>query len=205
MQQSLSATGVNVLHLENVAGKARIEAWNQSTIRIDARKNAPDVGALRGIHIAIASDRGVVDISTHYDESAAGVSHGGVDYTIMAPAAVALRISNIAGTTTVGGFTGDVSVKAQAGTVDAMMARVSGNHTIDLSATTGTVTLSIPERSDATVSAHSTVGSFKSDFATVSGSRENVVGSGAGGKIGDGSAQITLNTTTGTIELRASH
>jgi DUF4097 and DUF4098 domain-containing protein YvlB len=73
---------------------------------------------------------------------------------------------------------------------------------VDLTATTGSVRLAIDALSDARVEAQSKVGSFSSDFPSITMSRENVVGMSASGTIGKGRATIHLATTTGSISLR---
>jgi DUF4097 and DUF4098 domain-containing protein YvlB len=113
-----------------------------------------------------------------------------------------VQVGNVAGSVSVGGVTGDVSVETQAGTIDATLGRVDGNRSIDLRATTGTITLRIARESSATVNAESTVGSFSSDAPEIVQSRENVVGVRASGNLGSGTARIRLNTTTGAIALR---
>jgi DUF4097 and DUF4098 domain-containing protein YvlB len=113
-----------------------------------------------------------------------------------------VQVGNVAGSVSVGGVTGNVSVETQTGTIDATLGRVDGDRSIDLRATTGTVTLRIAHESNATVNAESTVGSFSSDAPGIVQSQENVVGVRASGKLGLGTARIQLNTTTGAIALR---
>lgn len=198
--QTASATGIRLVSVDNTAGRIRISASSVSQIRIDAVKRGPDEASVSRIHIDVSKNGDTLAISTRYDSG--GFSRGNVNYTIELPASMAIQVSNTAGTTTITGASGDVAVSTQAGTVDVTMARVSGSQNVDLSATTGTVTLRVPNGADATVSARSTVGAFSSDFPSVTSTREHVVGVSAGGKLGSGSARITLETTTGSIDLR---
>lgn len=202
VQKTLPAAGVTELHLQSVAGTVSVRAWQNPQIRIDAVKTAPDADGLKALHVNVEQTGSSVEVSTKYD-SGFGISRGGVNYTIMLPAAINLQVENTAGTVEIAGMTGDVSADAKAGTIEATMAKASGGQNIDLATTTGTVTLRIPKHSDATVTAHSTVGTVDSDFPSVTSTRNNVIGSGGGGKIGSGSATIHLKTTTGTIELRS--
>lgn len=202
VQKTLPAAGVTELRLQSVAGTVSVRAWEKPQIRIDAVKTAPDADGLKALHVNVDQTGGSVEVSTKYD-SGFGISRGGVNYTIMLPAAVNLQVENTAGTVEIAGMSGNVSADAKAGTIEATMARASGDQNIDLAATTGTVTLRIPRHSDATVTARSTVGTVDSDFPSVTSTRTNVIGSGGSGKIGSGSATINLTTTTGTIELRS--
>lgn len=201
-EKTLPSVGVTNLRLQNVAGTVSVRAWDKPQIRVDAVKSGPDQGALNSMHVDVRQSGSAVDVTTKYD-AGFGISRGGVNYTIMLPAAVNLQVENTAGTVEIAGMTGDVSADAKAGTIEATMAKAGGGQNIDLATTTGTVTLRIPKHSDATVTAHSTVGTVDSDFPSVTSTRNNVIGSGGGGKIGSGSGTINLKTTTGTIELRS--
>lgn len=198
--QTASLAGIRLVSVDNTAGRVRISASSAPQIRIDAVKRGPDEASVSRIHIEVSKNGDTLAISTRYDSG--GFSRGNVNYTIELPPSTAIQVSNTAGTTTITGAAGDVTASTQAGTIDVTMARVSGNQNVDLSATTGTVTLTIPKNADARVDAHSTVGGFSSDFPSVTGTREHVVGVRASGKIGSGSARITLETTTGSIDLR---
>lgn len=198
--KTLAAAGVKTLRVENVAGRVRVEATNANTVEVDATKRATSLDALKQIHIDIKIDGDTIAVVSTNDGV---VSNANVDFTIKAPASLALNVTNTAGTTRATGFTNDVSVSSQAGTIDVDMAKLGGAQRIDLSGTAGTVSLTMPRHSDATVDAHSTVGSLHSDFPELTSSRTNVVGESGRGTIGSGSAKVTLNATTGTIDVNA--
>lgn len=200
LHQSIPATGTPTVHVSNVAGTMKISAWSRPGIDLLARKSAHSPAGLRNIHIDVRTQGHDVFITTHY---AGADRSGGVSYTIAVPADAALDLRNVAGTITVRGVRGNVTAATQAGTIGANLGKVAQNRAVDLSATTGTVDLTIARDSDATVTAHSTVGAISSDFASVSENRSNLVGSDASGKIGSGSATIRLTTTTGAITLKA--
>jgi Putative adhesin len=201
--KTVPSAGVTMLHLKNVAGTIRIEAWNKPQIQIHARKSAPSIDALNALHVEVQEANGVVNVITRYDPGF-GVSRGGVEYALMVPGSLNLQVENTAGTMTLAGLTANVSASTRAGTIEATMARVGGNQNIELKTTTGTIELRIPKDSNATVTAQSTVGSMDSDFPGVTSHMQHLIGAGGGGKIGNGSATITLKTTTGSIDLNHS-
>lgn len=188
------------IHIDNIAGSVEIEPWSKPVIDIDATKYGYDADEVNRIKIAVRVDAvGNVFVATQYS----GTTHnGGVRYHIRVPSGAALHIENVAGTVSVGAVTGNLIVETQAGTIDASVGRVEGDRLIDLSATTGTITLKIARDSSATVDAQSTVGGFSSDFPSVTETRQNIVGSRASGKIGAGAARIRLATDTGAIDLK---
>jgi DUF4097 and DUF4098 domain-containing protein YvlB len=200
IHKTISVNGVKTLRLENTAGTVRIDATAGSDVVIDAVKKGRTAESVGAIHVNIASAGGTISIESRYEVSPA---HENVDYSIKAPASLALEVSNMAGTMHLDGFSRDVSARAQAGTIAVAMAKLGGDQKIDLRSTAGTIALTIPRKSDARVDARSTVGTFHSDFEGVEASREMLVGSHGSGTIGNGSAKVTLSATTGTIDLSA--
>ncbi|MGC1379423.1 MAG: DUF4097 family beta strand repeat-containing protein [Candidatus Baltobacteraceae bacterium] len=197
--QSVPVTGSPVVHVDNIAGAVRVDAWDKPAVDVQATKYGYDAAELRRVTIAIHTEGNGIFIATTY---AGGARHGGVRYTISVPANSALQISNVAGLVAIGGVRGDVNVETQAGAIAADVGRVDGGRSIDLSATTGAIALSIAPGSSASVEAQSVVGAFSSDVPGLSETRDHLVGSRATGKIGAGAARIRLNTTTGAIAVR---
>lgn len=199
VHRTIATGAAPVVRVENVAGAVRIDGWARPIVEADATKYGYDAQELRSIAIAVNREDDGVSIVTSYTR---GVHGGGVRYRISVPAGASLRIHNIAGSVDLAGVSGSVEVQTQAGTIDANVGRVAGDRSIDLSATTGAITLAIASDSSARVEAYSTVGDFSSDVPGVSQRRENIVGARGSGTIGAGSAQIRLTTTTGAIVLR---
>ena len=186
--------------ITNVAGAVRIEGWSNQAIDVAATKYGYDAADVHGIAIDFdASQEGLIAIKTRYDH---GVHGGGVRYLVHVPPLASVQISNTAGMVEVVGVRGDVTVKTQAGEITVNAGPVGGNRSIDLTATTGAVNLSMASSSSATVQASSTIGDITSDFPNVTVRRENLVGARGGGTIGSGDAHVVVRTTTGAITLR---
>ena len=198
--QTIASSNAPTVHVDNVAGTIHVATWNKRGIDVTGTKYARDAQGLRGIVIAVHSQGRDIFIATKYTGS---TKQGGVSYTISVPANASLAIKNVAGTVNVGNVRGNVDIQTQAGTIDAALGKVDGTRSIDLSATTGTVGLSIARNSSARVTAHSTVGSFSSEFPSVAKSSSDLVGVRANGTIGSGSATIRLSTTMGAIDLKS--
>jgi len=197
--QTLDSGKAPTVKVDNVAGTVAIETWAKPSVDVSAEKYGYDASEVRGITIDVGRGPDGISIKTRYQ---GGNHNGGVRYTITVPEASSLEIGNIAGSVRLAGVTGNVVVEMQAGTIDAQLGRVDGDRSIDLRATTGTVALRIARDSSASLEASSVVGSFSTDFPGIDQSRENIVGSRAGGKIGAGAARIHLATTTGAISIR---
>jgi len=199
VRQSVATGAAPQVRVENVAGAVRVTAWSKPMVDVEATKYGYDAQELHRIAIAVNRDGNAVSIVTSYSGD---VHSGGVRYRIDVPEGAALTIRNIAGLVDISGVTGNLDVETQAGAITVDAGRVADGRSIDLSATTGAVTLSISPASSARVEAQSTVGDFATEIPGIARVRENIVGARGGGTIGSGSALIRLSTTTGGIALR---
>jgi hypothetical protein len=197
-QQSVATGAAPLVRIRNTVGEVRVTGWEKHSVDVDAIKSAHTMDELIAIHIDIASQGNTVTIETKYR----GPARGGVRYDISVPAGASVDIENATGAAHVDGVSGNVTAVTQTGEVRADLGRVTGTRSVDLTATTGSVRLTIDPDSDAKVDARTSVGSFESDFPSISEQRENVVGARASGTIGRGSATIRLTATTGSISLR---
>ncbi|HEY6326323.1 MAG TPA: DUF4097 family beta strand repeat-containing protein [Candidatus Cybelea sp.] len=196
--QALDVGAGATVHVDNIAGSVKVDAWPKPIVDVRATKYGNDAAELRSVKIEVRSEGKDVFVRTNYE----GLHHGTVRYRIAVPADASVDISNVAGAVDLAGVAGDVTVETQAGAITADVGRVAGNRTIDLRATTGAVELSIAPDSDASIAASSTVGGITSRIPGVTASRENLVGARANGLIGSGSGRVRVATTTGAIALR---
>ncbi|MDE2483249.1 MAG: DUF4097 family beta strand repeat protein [bacterium] len=173
------------LAISQPAGRIRVVAWNEPRVQIDAVKSAGSAEDLARIEVAIENRGGAISVETRY--RGIGFGNGGVDYTIHAPAATPLDVHTAAGQITLDGLRGDVHATTAAGQITATMAAVGGAQHVDLEAVTGEVVLAMPTTSDATIDASATIGSVRNAFDTA--------------RIGNGSANVHLRTTTGAIRI----
>jgi DUF4097 and DUF4098 domain-containing protein YvlB len=197
VHKSVSTGAAPSVRIDNAVGAIRVTGWQKKTIDIEAVKDGMSMDAVHNIDIDVQTNGNDVTIATKYH----AFGTGGVSYTISVPAGASLDITNSTGEIRVSNIDGDVRAKAQTGSVDANVGRVSGNRSIDLTARTGSIKLAIDAHSDARVEARASLGDVSSDFPSVESSRQNVVGASASGRIGAGSASIRLTTTTGSIAV----
>jgi hypothetical protein len=198
--QTMAAAGVSTIHVDNSVGQVRINGWSKPTVSVEAVKYASNLDQVRAMTIDVHAEGSAGFIATKYS----GAMHnGGVRYRIWVPAGTSLVVNNGTGTVDVAGVSGSVTVRTDTGTVIADLGKVGDGRSIDLTAATGAIRLSIAKDSSANVNARSSIGDFSSDFPDIAVTRENVVGVSATGRLGAGSATIRLVTTTGAIALRA--
>lgn len=198
VHQTVPDAGSATVHVENTAGSIDVTGWDKPTVDVRAEKSADSIQALHDVNVTVRRGSDGIHIETTYSGA---IHQGGVRYTLSVPAGAPLDVRNDAGSVTISGARGNVDARTQAGSVTADLGTIAGGRNVSLTATTGSVRLSMSRNSSAKVDARSSVGSIRSDFAGILPSRQNVVGSSASGSIGSGSARIRLSTTTGSITL----
>jgi hypothetical protein len=196
----VSAAGVTHVEVHNLAGEIRITGSNAPLVDVAGTKTANDATSLGNIVVQVRKEGDTLTVATQYADG----THGGVRYDISLPAAVSLDVTNAAGTVTINGIRGNVTVSTKVGTIDADLGTVGTNRSVDLSTSAGRVRLSIADDSSARVDARTAVGDISTDFSGISVTRENVVSVRASGTIGAGAGTIHLSTATGAITLSRS-
>lgn len=183
--------------ITNAVGEVRVKPSDAGAVDVAATKYASNQTELANIEIVARPVDGGVSIETQYR----GEHGGGVRYDITVPRGASLRITNSVGTIKVGPIDGNVLAHTGTGTIDASLGRVAANRSVDLKSGTGTIALHIAGDSSANVSASSALGNISSDFPSVEAIRNNLVGSSAAGRIGDGAATVHLSVGTGSISI----
>jgi len=208
--------------LKNVNGAVHITAWDRNEVKVDAVKTAPTKEALDEANIVIDSAAGSISIRTRYPEHE--VRHGEkakVEYTLMVPRRARLfAVETVNGGVDVKAVAGDVKIssvngpviaqnlarEAQLSTVngrvEASFDKLEGTPTISLHTVNGAIALSIPDSSNAELSASTVHGGIASDFG-VSGeaSHRHRPGGAINGRIGSGGAHIKLSSVNGAIRI----
>ena len=200
VRKSVPASAAPSIRIDNAVGEIRITGSQSHSVDIDAVKSGGSLDDVRNIDVDVESRGNTITLATKYH----GFARGGVSYTISVPAGASLDITNSTGAVRIEGIDGDVTAATQTGEVVASLGRVTARRSIDLTATTGSLKLTIDQNSDARVEARTTVGDVRSDFPSLESVRQNVVGARAAGTIGSGTATIRLTATTGAIALRKS-
>ena len=219
------------LSVDNVNGRISVTSWDQPKVRIVARKQAKGdrsdaAAALRELRIDIESVNGGVTIRTNEPRTrnASGFLEWilgdrvstQVSYDLTVPRSMSLELENTNGSigvsdvngnldleTTngrieVAGCQGSLDASTTNGSIEAALTRVAS--TIRLETTNGRIDLTVPRGFAADVSASTTNGSINSDLpvATTRFDRNSLRG-----KINGGGTPLRLNTTNGSITIRA--
>jgi len=189
VHQSIAMPDKGSLVVSETGGTIRVEAWDKPGVSVDATEYASDEAALRQTRINVKRTSDGVAVSTTYAGSGSFTRSGDVDFVIHAPANADLDLSSDAGVIAVSGSRASIKARTSAGEIDVRMALVGGVQQIALRATTGQITLRIPQSSSATIDARAVIGSSVNDFHA--------------SKIGSGAATISMHVITGEVDLKS--
>lgn len=220
----LSANGR--VSVSNVNGSITLEAWDKNEVKLVAIKTADSKERLAEVEIKVESKPDYFSVETNYDSWKA---RGGerwknngkleVDYQLMVPrGAVLNEIETVNGSVEVSNFTNTVRMSAVNGPVKAMnirgsakistvngdvladFDRLESGSKISLETVNGSVNLTIPSDSNATVRADSLNGNITNDFG-LTVRKGKYVGRDLYGRIGGGDVQVKLNSVNGGLAI----
>jgi DUF4097 and DUF4098 domain-containing protein YvlB len=199
VHSSVASAGLRTVRIVNVSGPISVSAARGPMATVDATKSANDQGAIDRTHVDVHRNGTDLEVRTTYDED--GGSHNGasVDYVIRVPAGVSVDVTNVSGSINVAGIAGDIRATAVSGEVTAVAGRVDGDRDVRLRAVSGPLRLQMTANSNVTLSAKSLSGGvhvfFPADI------HHGFVGSDLSGRLGSGSASVTLSTISGAISV----
>ena len=204
-RQTMVAAGVRSIRVENVAGAIEITASNTNQIAIQATKSGNDTDAIARTHVDISRDGDEVSVQTRYDNEGGGwfSPHNGasVSYVIRVPARVDLSVRNVSGSVHATGASANVSIDEVSGAVTVALGRVQGSRQIRISSISGPIALAMAKDSDVRVQSRTVSGGIQAFFT--GNIHKGFVGESLDGRLGSGSATMTLAAVSGRITITA--
>jgi DUF4097 and DUF4098 domain-containing protein YvlB len=113
----------------------------------------------------------------------------------------AVNASSTSGNVHVGEINGTVSGKSTSGNVEVEIVQLSGAGDMDFASTSGNVRVKLPSNLDAEVRMSTTSGGLKTDFPLNIEEPERGSGRRATGRVGAGSRNLKLSSTSGSVSL----
>lgn len=113
----------------------------------------------------------------------------------------AVNASSTSGNVHVGEINGTVSGKSTSGNVEVEIAQLSGAGDMEFVSTSGDVRVKMPANLDADVRLSTTSGGLKTDFPLTIEEPERGPGRRAAGRVGGGSRNLRLSSTSGNVSL----
>jgi DUF4097 and DUF4098 domain-containing protein YvlB len=212
----LDKTGT--VSLENVNGNVHILTWDREEFKLDAVKCAKEQEHLDEVKIEVDAKGDRIHIKTKYPESRRPKNNcTSVDYTLTVP-----RQSNLAKISTVNGgieienVRGDVEAKSVNGPVmakgltnEAELSTVNGSvrasfsevkKAVSLKSVNGSVTVAVPQETDAELCASTLSGSISCDFA-IEMNTHFPVAKNLDARLGKGGPAIKMSSVNGAIRI----
>ena len=112
-----------------------------------------------------------------------------------------LRARSTSGNVHVGEINGTVSGRSTSGNVEVEIAQLSGAGDMEFVSTSGNVRVKLPSNLDADVRMSTTSGGLKTDFPLTIEEPERGPGRRAAGRVGGGSRNLRLSSTSGSVSL----
>lgn len=212
------------LSVKNINGGLTVEGWDQNRIEVTVTKTAANADLLEKIDVISRLDDDYLRIEVDLDDidDDDDRNYGGeilrVDFDVKVPRGTRIdvvelingnvELSDIEGDVEASTVNGRVSGEHLGGDVD--LATVNGElelvasggvDSIRMHSVNGGVTLVLPKKFDATISA----GTLHGDIRGMNGldvDATRFTGSSIQGKIGKGGLKVDLNTVNGSIEIR---
>jgi DUF4097 and DUF4098 domain-containing protein YvlB len=113
----------------------------------------------------------------------------------------AVNATSTSGNVHVGEINGTVSGRSTSGNVEVEIAQLSGAGDMEFASTSGNVHVKMPANLDADVRMSTTSGGLKTDFPLTIEEPERGSGRRAAGRIGGGSRNLRLSSTSGSVSL----
>ncbi len=208
--------------VENVNGDITIEAWDRSDVRVEYRITGRADKAASRVRVKIDANPDHLRIDTIYERSNRwwGDDDGAsVHYSLKVPASAHLRrIETVNGSVEISGIAGEVEAETVNGGIrarglksDAKLSTVNGaveaefdrfgeRQRVSMESVNGRVEVTLPENADVDIRAETVHGSLRNDFGIAVD--KGLVGSDLRGRLGSGSARLSLETVNGSVNIR---
>ena len=212
------------VRLSNVNGDVTIEGWDKSVVEVRAEIRSRSADSVERTEIDFDHEGSTLDIEVDLPRSRGGWlgSRDGasVEFWLKVPRGTrldelslvngSLEIEGVEGEVAASlvnggldasGLRGDAELSTVNGSIDVRFDRLSGTQRIEIDSVNGSIDLRLPADADADVRADTVHGRISNDFG-LEVDKSGWVGQELRGKIGSGSARITLDNVNGSIDIR---
>ncbi|MEM1178156.1 MAG: DUF4097 family beta strand repeat-containing protein [Acidobacteriota bacterium] len=221
INQSYTLGDQGRLSLDNVNGDVEIEGWDKDEVELVANIRSGDRDMLKEVEIDVDINGDRIHIETDYPDSKGGWGRdwAEVDYQLKVPRGTelaeislvngSLRLEAVAGDVEASlvngslnarGLSGSVELSSVNGGVDLALDRLGDGQRIDVESVNGSIRVRLPADADAEVTAETVHGSIKNDFG-LKVIKGEYVGSDMRGRLGSGSARMSLENVNGSIRV----
>ena len=215
--------------IDNIDGPIEIHGWSSNIVELHAAIHGRTAEAVNALKINVHSEADQVDVHTDFDDHLdsgwnwlrlIGRGSATVAYVVDVPQQAQLSavhsvdgriaIDGVAGPITASAVDGAIEIKHAAhdlklstvdGSISASLDALGTGQSVSLHTVDGGVTLALPAASDATFSVHTVDGNVTSEFPELQPKKDSVVGHELNGALGQGAAEVKVETVDGTVHL----
>ena len=205
--------------LTSDAGSITVNSGSAGSIAVQAKKFAGFGGNLNDVQINYNQSGDTVNVTVHRTGTFNFFNATSVDFTITVPSTTDLQITTNAGSITVNGISGKMSLTSNAGTIGATQSSLTGSSifktnagsinftgtigttgTYDFETNAGSIDMTLSGSATFLLNASTDAGSINTSFpVTVN---RSTAGATANGEVGNSpQATLTLKTNAGSITL----
>ena len=206
------------IHIGNISGDVRVTAYDGDSILVKGTKQGRD---LDKVDVEDKSTDSRVDIGVRYPKQCN--CDASIQFEVQVPRSINYvfdGISSVSGDVEVSGvsgrvhasavsgdvrvknITGAVSASSVSGDVEVLVDRLDGTDDMKFSSVSGDVNVKLPANLGADVDMSSFSGDIKTDFPIEVKTEKYGSRTSARGKIGEGSARLTMSSVSGDLSLR---
>lgn len=210
------------LSLDNVNGDVEIIGWDRDELSLEAEISGRTGKTVDEVTIDIDVDGDRIHVETDYPDNRGGWGRdwAEVDYRLKVPRGAelaeislvngSLRLEGLSGSveaSLVNGnldakqLSGSVELSSVNGSVDLVLDRLGAGQRIEVESVNGSIDLRLPADPDAEISAETVHGRIQNDFG-LKVRKGEYVGSDMRGRLGNGSARVSLENVNGSIDVR---
>jgi hypothetical protein len=210
------------LILNNLAGSVTIQGSGGNTISVQATRYASFGGNVNDMHVAYSQSGNTLNVTAARSGAFNFFNATSVDFRISVPSSIALQIMTSAGSISVTGVTGTMTITTNAGSINVTQASLPGSSTLktnagsityngslgstgtyDFETSAGSIDVTLPSSSTFHLNASTSVGSISTSGFSLSANR-STVGATMQGDVGSSpQATLTLKTSAGSISLKS--
>jgi DUF4097 and DUF4098 domain-containing protein YvlB len=210
--------------LSNINGNVTIDGWDGTTVEVRAEISSRSQSAIERTSVEFDHRHTTLDIEVELASSRGGWLGSGdgasVEFWLKVPRGTRLSdLSLVNGSLDIRGVAGEVEASLVNGGLDASglegnaelstvngsikvrFERLDGSQRIGIESVNGSVDLYLPANANAEVSAETVHGRISNDFG-LEVDKSGWVGQNLRGKLGNGSARISLDNVNGSIDIR---
>jgi putative adhesin len=217
-QKSYRLASGGQIHIGNISGDVIVTGYDGDSIIVKGIKKGRDSDK---VEVEDKSTDGRVDLGVHYPKRCD--CDASIQFEVQVPRSVSyvfdgissvsgdveisgvtgrVRASAVSGDVRVKNVSGSVSASAVSGDVEVAVDRFEGGDDMKFSSVSGDVNVNLPSSLDADVDLSSFSGSIKTDFPIEVRTEKYGSRTSARGKIGEGSARLTMSSVSGDLSLR---